>query len=39
MACRDSNGNLISANVVDELSDYSQERVPEEEVLSFSYDV
>ncbi|KAL3521930.1 hypothetical protein ACH5RR_014764 [Cinchona calisaya] len=32
MACRDPNGNLISADVVDELSDYSQERVPEEEV-------
>ena len=32
MVCRDPDGNLISAESVDELSDYSQERVCEEEV-------
>lgn len=35
MACRDPDGNLISADSVDELSEYSQERVPEEEVFFF----
>lgn len=35
MACRDPDGSLISADSVDELSEYSQERVPEEEVFFF----
>lgn len=32
MACRDSEGNLVSADSVDALSEYSQEMVPEENV-------
>lgn len=33
MACRDSDGNLVSVDSVDALSEYSQERVPEENVI------
>ncbi|KAL1805373.1 hypothetical protein ACET3Z_028441 [Daucus carota] len=32
MACRDSDGNLVSADSVDVLKDYSQEKVPEDNV-------
>ena len=37
IAYRDPDGNLISADIVDELTELSQERVPEDEVLSFAY--
>lgn len=36
MAYRGPDGNLISADSAVELSEYSQERVPEEEVLYFA---
>lgn len=32
MACRDSDGNLVSADSVDESKEHSQEKVPEENV-------
>ena len=32
MACRDPDGNLISASSVDMLGDCTQERIPEEKV-------
>lgn len=32
MACRDSDGNLVSADSVDMLKEHSQEKVPEENV-------
>ncbi|XP_024988281.1 leucine--tRNA ligase, chloroplastic/mitochondrial isoform X2 [Cynara cardunculus var. scolymus] len=32
MACKDQNGNFVSADSVDVLGEYKQERIPEEEV-------
>ena len=35
MACKDSNGNLISAESAETMGEYNQERIPEEKVISW----
>lgn len=34
IAYKDQNGNLISADLIDELTEFNQERIPEEKVCS-----
>lgn len=37
MACRDQDGNLISAELTDMLNEHSLEKIPEEKVSQLSF--